>query len=279
MIIIENLGLEFYPEKAVLKDLSVSLQPGNIYGLLGKNGSGKSSLLKIMMGLLKAQSGTCSVFGKTASKRYPSVLQDIFLVPENLPGYSPVSIRSYAKMNGDFFHHFDFNYFIALLKQFNIDEHFKLQHLSKGQLRVVFTCFGIATRSKILLLDEANDGVDAEAKETIRKILISDFTDNRIILIATHQVQDLDGIIDHVLILDTHSIVLDRSIQEINFKFSSKLVSQKTDHDLMLYAESTLRGKVMIIKRFSEEEAEVPLELFYKAFLKNRAEVTKILND
>ena len=154
MITINDLSFK-YGKKEVLNDISMKLEAGKIYGLLGENGVGKTTLLKIISGLQKPWKGSCSVFGEDPFKRTPSFLSRIFYLPEELEFIQhDYSISYFAKINAPFYPKFDKEKFESILKEFEVEGDKKLNKLSYGQMKKAVLSFAIATNAELLLLDE-----------------------------------------------------------------------------------------------------------------------------
>ncbi len=137
MVTIQLLSFK-YGKKEVLNDISMRLEPGKIYGLLGENGVGKTTLLKVISGLQKPWNGSCSVFGEDPFNRTPSFLSRVYYLPEELEYIqNDYSIRFFAKINGPFYPNFDNEKFEAILKEFAVEGDKKLNSLSYGQAKGV----------------------------------------------------------------------------------------------------------------------------------------------
>ncbi|RZL15168.1 MAG: ABC transporter ATP-binding protein, partial [Pedobacter sp.] len=225
MIQINKLNFGYSKKRVLFKDISLKLSAGHIYGLLGKNGAGKSTLLKNIAGLVYPQSGTMNVMGSDPVKREPSLLSEIFFVPEEM--YLPaVSIDSFVKTNAPFYKNFDHNYFSTLLSEFDVPAGQKLINMSYGQKKKLVICFGLASQTKLIIMDEPTNGLDIPSKAQFRKIMASALTEERCIIISTHQVRDLDNLIDTVIMLDENKIALMASVEEITSKLSFKRISK-----------------------------------------------------
>ncbi|WP_379087436.1 ATP-binding cassette domain-containing protein [Pedobacter sp. UC225_65] len=197
MIKINNLNFGYSKHQLLFKNMSMQLSNGHIYGLLGKNGAGKSSLLKNLAGLVYAESGSMDVMGYDPAKRQPALLEQICFIPEEF--YLPsVKIDAYVKANAAFYPNFNHGYFADLLAEFDIPVAQKLINMSYGQKKKVIIAFGLATQAKLVIMDEPTNGLDIPSKAQFRKIMASALTDDRCIIISTHQVRDLDNLIDTV---------------------------------------------------------------------------------
>jgi len=269
MIEINNLNFGYSKHKPLFKNMSMRLSNGHIYGLLGKNGAGKSTLLKNLAGLVYAQSGKLDVMGFNPAKRQPALLAQICFIPEEF--YLPaVKIDSYLKANAPFYPNFDHQYLATLLKEFDIPVSNKLIDMSYGQKKKFIIAFGLATQAKLVIMDEPTNGLDIPSKAQFRKIMASALTEDRCIIISTHQVRDLDNLIDTVIMLDENDVALKASVEEITTKLTFKKV--KEIDESIFYAEPSLSGYNAVMPNYHHEESKLDMELLFNAIL---AEKTK----
>jgi ABC-2 type transport system ATP-binding protein len=205
-----------YKKKTVFENFSLSVEKGKVYGLLGKNGAGKSTLLYLMTGLLCPQKGNVFYNHENVSKRLPSVLSDIFIVTEEfmLPH---ISLKKYVSINSSFYPKFSEEQLTQNLIYFDLDEdlNINLGALSMGQKKKVFMSFALATNTSLLIMDEPTNGLDIPGKSQFKKFIVSNMTDDRTVIISTHQVQDVEKLIEHVLIIDDNAILLNASTDDI----------------------------------------------------------------
>ena len=215
MITVENLSFTYRKSKrVVLHDFSLSFESGRVYGLLGKNGAGKSTLLYLMSGLLTPKGGKVMFHDTDVRRRLPVTLQDMFLVPEEFE-LPPVSLVSYIELNSSFYPRFSKEDMIKYLHYFEMDMDINLGSLSMGQKKKVFMSFALATNTSLLLMDEPTNGLDIPGKSQFRKFIASGMSDDKTIVISTHQVRDIDKVLDHVLIMDESRVLLDESTSSI----------------------------------------------------------------
>lgn len=274
MIQIENLSFN-YSRKRVLTDISLNLLPGNIYGLLGQNGVGKTTLLKIIGGLLPVKDGKCEVMGQIPFKRSPGFLEEIIFVPEDFTPPDMI-VNKYVKGRGQFYPRFDFMKFAAILSEFEVDGDQKFGKLSYGQQKKAIIAFALSANVKLLLLDEPSNGLDIPSKSQLRKIIARSADEDCCIIISTHQVRDLENLIDPIIILDTNKVLLKESIANISSKLTFKF-SGKTD-EKALYSESTPGGYLSVAKNVTGEESAVNIEALFNTVIKNKEEIKNIFN-
>ncbi|TCC93470.1 ABC transporter ATP-binding protein [Pedobacter frigiditerrae] len=275
MIKINNLNFGYSKHQLLFKNLSMQLSNGHIYGLLGKNGAGKSTLLKNLAGLVYAESGSMDVLGYNPAKRQPALLEQICFIPEEF--YLPsVKIDAYVKANAVFYPNFDHPYFTSLLAEFDIPVGQKLINMSYGQKKKVIIAFGLATNAKLIIMDEPTNGLDIPSKAQFRKIMASALTEDRCIIISTHQVRDLDNLIDTVIMLDENSVALKASVEEITDKLVFKRV--KEIDETVIYSEPSLAGFNAVMPNFHKEDSKLDLELLFNAVLAEKNKLKPIFN-
>ena len=246
-----------------LTNITLSLEANKIYGLLGKNGVGKSTMLYLIAGLLKAKQGTISIDGIETQLRRPEILKDVFIVTEefSLPN---VSLSEYIKMNRPFYPNFSTDVLDNCLKAFELNSDMKLGELSLGQKKKVYMSFALATGTKILLFDEPTNGLDITSKSQFRQVVSQSMTEERTIIISTHQVYDIEQLVDHVVILSKKGVLLDMSTEEISqqYVFETRMPN---DMDDVIYAEPSLQGNIVMAKRGNNPETNINLEMLFKA--------------
>ena len=276
MIDVAGLSFSYGRKKSkVLDNFSMSLDKGSVYGLLGKNGTGKSTLLYLMAGLLRPQAGRVLYKGDDVTKRYPTTLQDMFLVPEEfaLPN---VSLKQYVKLNAPFYPHFSHELLNACLRDFDMNEDIHLGELSMGQKKKAFMCFALATNTSLLMMDEPSNGLDIPSKSQFRKVIASGMTDEKSVIISTHQVRDIDSLLDHIVIIDRSSVLLNASSDEIcrRLLFAEQPISEPTDG--ALFVQPSVAGNSVILPNEFDEESRLNLELLFNGVLAERERFTEL---
>lgn len=279
MLQVSNLSFAYHRNKEnVLDDLNLNVESGKVYGLLGKNGAGKSTLLYLMSGLLTPKSGCVTYHDVDVRRRLPLTLKDMFLVPEEFELPS-VSLDDYIELYAPFYPRFSKEDMVKYLELFEMDLHIKqLSSLSMGQKKKVFMSFALATNTSLLLMDEPTNGLDIPGKSQFRKFIASGMNDDRTILISTHQVRDIDKILDHILIMNGQSVLLDASVYDIcrNFVFV-----ESEDAELAMkafYSIPSLQGNMLMLRNEEGVESEVNLELLFGAVVSDPKKVNDVLN-
>ena len=278
MIEVENLSFSYGRRKSkVLENFSMKLDKGSVYGLLGKNGTGKSTLLYLMAGLLRPQRGNVLYKGVDVKKRYPDTLQDMFLVPEEfaLPN---VSLKQYVKLNAPFYPNFSDELLNACLRDFDMNEDIHLGELSMGQKKKAFMCFALATNTSLLMMDEPTNGLDIPSKSQFRKVIASGMSDDKAVIISTHQVRDIDSLLDHVLIMDGSKLLLNESVSTICEKlyFAEQGMNEPTEG--ALYVQPSVQGNSVILPNEYGEDSKMNLEVLFNAMLAERERMQQMFN-
>lgn len=251
-------------DNSVFWNFSLTLEENKIYGLLGKNGVGKSTLLYLLAGLNFPRQGKVLIDGDDITERNPMTMSKIFIVTEEfeLPN---MSLKKYVKLNRPFYPDFSDEILEKCLNDFEIGDISDLGAISMGTKKKVYMSFALATNAKYLLMDEPTNGLDIESKSLFRKVIAQNMTDDRTMIISTHQVHDVENIIDHVLILGEKKILLNKSIAEL----SDEYVFELRDPDEMgnvIYSENSLQGTSVIARRTPRgTETPVNLLLLYNA--------------
>lgn len=219
MLQIQNVTYGYNAMHNVLENFSLQYDEPGIYGLLGKNGTGKSTLLYLIMGLLRPKQGEITFNGVNTQNRLPETLQEMFIVPEeyNLPS---IPLPAHLKVLRPFYPNFDEQLMVKLLEMFDmlhvngatLDENgipkINLGALSMGQKKKVYMCIALAARTKLLLMDEPTNGLDIPSKSQFRKVVAHGMRDDQIVVISTHQVRDVETLLDHVTIIEQNAVLL-----------------------------------------------------------------------
>ena len=251
------------PYSELFNDFSLDLFPGNVYGLLGKNGAGKSTLIYLMTGLLTPASGQVTLDGNDVRRRLPKTLSDMFLVPDefDLPN---TSLTQFVSINAPFYPRFSMEDMNRYLDIFEIEHNTKLQSLSMGQKKKVFMSFALATNTQVLIMDEPTNGLDIPSKSQFRKIIAMGMNDEKLMLFSTHQVRDIEAILDHVTIIDQSRVLLNTSIADVSSRLAFR---QLRDSDKPLLVQQGPMGTMAVVPASPNEETQVDLEMLFNATL------------
>ena len=275
MIKIENLSFSYYQRLPLFNQLNLTLPAGNIYGLLGKNGAGKSTLLKIISGLLFPKNGNIDVAGFLPKDRCPQFLKEIYLITEefNLPS---LNMEFFVRLYSPFYPRFNHSLFNDYIYEFRLPREQKLSAMSYGQKKNFLLCFGLATDCKLLILDEPTNGLDIPSKSHFRKIIANAVHEERSFIISTHQVRDMENLIDPIIILDEGEIIFFQDYEQISKKL---VVSKQTEipyNDSVVSYESSLGGYTVVKENTSRKETRMSLELLFNAVIGNKEKINEI---
>ena len=274
MITLKELSFSYSRKKEVLDRINLEVGSGHICGLLGKNGEGKTTLLNLLSGQIFPDQGSCLVLEETPSERNARFLQQIFLLPEEI-SMPEVTAIEYIKMYAPFYPTFRDDICKACVESFEINLSDRLSKMSQGQRKMVAITLALAAHTPLLLMDEPTNGLDIPSKATFRRLVASLIDDNQTVIISTHQVRDLESLIDTVLILDQRQILLNKTLNEIGEKlyFGPLLPEEKA-----LYSEPTPQGTIGVTARDGKEETAVSLELLFNAAITYPKEIQRIMN-
>lgn len=270
MIQIQNLSYKYSgASENVFDGLSLEFGEGRIYGLLGRNGVGKSTLLYLMSGLLMPRQGRIVIDGQEPRLRQPSLLEEVCFVPDEfaLPG---ISLSQYVKFYGRMYPRFSQEVFDDCLHDFEMTDVKRLGELSLGQKKRVMVSFALATRCSVLLMDEPTNGLDIPAKNLFRKLVARHMAEGQTIVVSTHQVHDVDALLDHIVIMGRASdaILLNASIADLQASYAFQYRSMSEPCDDALYFEPTPQGRAVVVANTTGEETTVNLELLFNAVAK-----------
>jgi ABC-2 type transport system ATP-binding protein len=275
MIKIEDLSFSYNQKQTLFNELSLTLPSGNIYGLLGKNGAGKTTLLKIICGLLFPKHGKLKVMEMEPKDRYPQFLSEIFLIPEefNLPS---LSMEYFVRLYSPFYPRFNHSLLNDCIYEFRLPRDQKLSAMSYGQKKNFLLSFGLATDCRLLLLDEPTNGLDIPSKSQFRKIVANAVNEERSFIISTHQVRDMQNLIDPIIILDEGKIIFYQDHEQISKKLYLFRQTEIPEERDVLYYESSLGGYTVVKENIDHMESRLNLEILFNAVVNNRLKMNEI---
>lgn len=272
MIEMKNLSFSYGRRQKVFDDLDLSIPGGNIYGLLGKNGAGKTTLLRLISGLLFPDAGTCNVLEYHPTERLPNFLADLFFIPEEI--YIPQkTIEGFINTYAPFYPKFDRSEFDHFLGEFGLSTNRQMKELSYGQKKKVMLGFGLATNSRILILDEPTNGLDIPSKSQFRQLIAGAINEERTFIISTHQVRDMANLIDPIIILDEGKIIFHESLEEITRKVRFDVQFDAPDESSIIYSERVPGGYMTVSKAENPNDfgEEVDVEVLFNAVTRQPA--------
>ena len=259
-----------YGRRTVFEGLDLSLEPGNIYGLLGLNGAGKSTLLRLLSGLLFPDSGRIRVLGHEPAQRRPVFLSSIFMLSEALH-LPEIPDREYIAGLAPFYPAFDAGRLERLLADLEVPRGEKLSKLSLGERKKFHLAFGLACQTSLLILDEPTNGLDIPSKGHFRRLVAEALTEQRILIIATHQVKDVETLIDRILILHEGNFILHSGVYEAaaGLRFSQDAIRPDPHSAGLLHSEPSLGGFASVWDDPNAGDGHLDLELLFKAAIAN----------
>ncbi len=268
MLSIDNLSFSYRKNKQVFKDLSFKQAKGSISGLFGKNGAGKSTFLKLMVGLLNPQSGNVEVNGFVPFKRNPDYLTDVFFIPDEDIYIPSSTINKYIKATAPFYKKFDYEKIEKIMEDFEIEGESKITQLSNGQKKKFLVSFALATNCSVLIFDEPTNGLDIPSKSLFRKILAGSIDEDQLVLISTHQVKDIENLIDNIIVLKDGEIVLQKTTAELisEYVFEMGLHENKE----ALYSEAVPGGFKSILKNENKLDSDLDIEILFNAVISDK---------
>lgn len=275
MITIKNLDFS-YKNAAVFKNISLNFKRGNVYGLLGENGVGKTTLLKLICGLQHPTAGTCTIDEFVPSERNPYFLQNIFFLPEEVIT-DDTTPEKFVKKLGVFYPRYDHEYFLNLMNELEVDATKKFDTLSYGQKKKALLACALSLRTDYLLLDEPTNGLDIPSKALFRKVILQHCTDETTVIISTHQVKDVENLIDPIVILDHDEVLLNATFEEISSKLYFEYGAEKSDD--ALYSEMMPGGYINVLPNNFEMESKVNVEALFNAVRNNKKRIKEIFNN
>ncbi|GAB2598445.1 ATP-binding cassette domain-containing protein [Spirosoma areae] len=277
MIQLRNVSFGYRRGKSLYEGLNLTLAPGSIYGLIGPNGAGKSTLLRLLAGLLYPKAGSIQVGTYRPGERLPAFLEDLFMVPEEF--YLPsVRIRQYIDSNAPFYPRFDWEQMADYVREFGLTDDQKLNELSYGQKKKILIGFGLATNTAVLLLDEPTNGLDIPSKSQFRRLVAGAVDDRRTVLISTHQVRDLETLIDPIVILSERGIALKAGVEEITRRLWFGMVADLDIGRPVLYSERAVGGYAVIAENRTGEPSRLDLERLFNAVQADPARIKNIFS-
>ena len=274
MIQIENLGFS-YGSVPVLKNITMTLEPGRIYGLLGENGVGKTTLLTLLCGLKKAMSGSISVDGHDPFAREPEVLASQYYLADDFRKVS-MKASAFAQGAGAFWPEFEMDKFMEIMSLFETDPSMKMNAMSTGQLKKTYISFALACGAKYLYLDEPTNGLDIPSKAQFRTALMKYTLEDSTIVISTHQVRDLENIIDPIIILDRQDTLLNATIDEISRKLFFDYGTTLNPNSL--YTEQLPGGFIQVYPNTTGEDSKVNIEALFNTVNKNKETIKALFS-
>lgn len=272
MIEISNLNFSYKKTRPLFDDLNLKVESGKIHGLLGKNGAGKTSLLKLMAGLQYPISGDIRISNEISFGRKTSYLEQYYYVAEefNLPS---ICIDSYIKIYAPFYKNFDIDIFDNCMLEFKMPKRQKLNKMSYGQKKKFLLSFGIACNSKILFMDEPTNGLDIPSKSTFRQLIVEHISEDRAFIISTHQIKDIESMIDTVIILENGKVLFNEEMYHISKKLCFETRNADELDKNVLFSQNQIMNHKVIALNKDDKDSIVDVELLFNAVIEQKPEL------
>lgn len=275
MITISKMSFK-YSKVDIFKDIDLQFEQGHIYGLLGENGVGKTTLLKIICGLQPPYSGQCEVDGHRSFDRLPQMLENMTFIPDTIHTTEGSTPRKHIRALAPFYPRYDEQQFIELAQQLNIDVDMKFKTMSHGMQKKAILAGALSLNTNYLLLDEPTNGLDIPSKVELRRILASVANEDRTIIISTHQVKDVENLIDSVVILTQQDVLLNAGISEIE----QRLTFEYSEHPIpgAIYTEQQPNGYMNVVENTNGDESQINIETLFNAVTHNHIRIKNTFN-
>lgn len=267
MVQVKNMTFG-YGKGILFDDLNLKMEKGNIYGLLGLNGAGKTTLMKLLTGLLFPDIGQIDVFGEEPDKRHPGFLSRICVLPEEL-NVPSLTESEYLMTRVPFYPDFDHGLFERFISEFEVPRNKRLNKLSYGQKKKFLLSFGLACGSELLVLDEPTNGLDIPSKSLFRRLVAEALTDERIFVISTHQVRDVDSLIDPITILHEGKVLFEHGMAEVGdrIRMTRSNTPPAADSDGLIYSEAAVGGYWSVWKGTDPDGGPIDLEILFNTVI------------
>ncbi len=274
MITTKSLSFGYTSAQQVLNNITLSMKRGHIHGLLGCNGIGKTTLLKLICGIMRPRSGEVRISGIDPMERRKETLSELIIIPEefDLPN---ISLERYATVTAPFYPRFDRGAMLGYCEELGVNPRVRLHSLSMGQRKKAYIAFALACNVSMLLLDEPTNGLDIPSKSVFRRLLAGYVDESRMVVISTHQVSDVEQLLDNIIILNEQGVMLNATTSEIceRLKFG-----RTVEGDKVIYSERTIQGDMAVSVNESGEDSSLSIELLFNATVTNPHAIAAIFN-
>lgn len=274
MITTKSLSFGYTSAQQVLNNITLSMERGHIHGLLGCNGIGKTTLLKLICGIMRPRSGEVRIDGIDPMERRKETLSELIIIPEefDLPN---ISLVKYATVTAPFYPRFDRGAMLGYCEELGVNPRVRLHSLSMGQRKKAYIAFALACNVSMLLLDEPTNGLDIPSKSVFRRLLAGYVDESRMVVISTHQVADVEQLLDNIIILNEQGVMLNATTSEIceRLKFG-----RAVEGDKVIYSERTIQGDMAVSVNESGEDSSLSIELLFNATVTNPHAIAAIFN-
>lgn len=255
MIVAENLGKKFW-NKTVIRQMNCAIKEGSIYGLVGANGAGKSTFLRMLAGVYQPSEGKAEINGEAVFDN-AKIKKEIVFIPDELYFFPNYNFRMMADYYASLYEHFDRHRFQMLCDHFKLDTEARIQNFSKGMKRQGALILALSTRAHYFFFDETFDGLDPVMRSLVKSVLSEDVAQrNSTVLLTSHNLRELEDLCDHMGLLVEGRIMFESDIDSLKtemFKVQIALPDKTFDRDefrqlKVLYYKKSGSIATMIVK-------------------------------
>jgi ABC-2 type transport system ATP-binding protein len=269
MIVFEQVNFGYPKRNPIFDKLDLELKSGKVVGFLGKNGAGKSTLMRLMAGLLQPKAGRVLCFGEMTFNRQLRFLDQLLFIPENVSIPDHLKVMDYVGIYRDFYSGFDQKKLEQLLVDFQIELSDRISNLSYGQKKKLQIAIGLSSGARLLLFDEPTNGLDIPSKSAFRKVISANLQEDQLLIISTHQVKDIEHLIDQVVILDEGKIKFQADLEVLEEEFVFGQGASVPAN--AIYMEAHLLGSRYIAPADGEASGGSPdLEMLFQAVVEGK---------
>ncbi|HEY4086682.1 MAG TPA: ABC transporter ATP-binding protein [Bryobacteraceae bacterium] len=264
--VIETVGLtKNYGKHEAVQGLNLSVQAGSVCAFLGQNGAGKTSTIKMLLGMVHPTSGTGSIFGHRIDRENDSLLirQKVAFVAEDKRLYDYMTVEQIVRFTKTFFPRWNHDLERRLMKQFGLPPKRKIRQLSKGMRTKLALLLGFARSCELLVLDEPTEGLDPVAIEDVLQILVSMAAEGTTIFFSSHQIVEVEQIADHVLMIDRGQLVLDAPMDQVKEQYrqiQAVFPEPVDERDFRVAGIETIRAKGCTVSLVASHNVDSILE-------------------
>ncbi len=274
MLAVNDVHFSYSKKAKLFKGVDFSLEPGTICGLLGKNGAGKTSLLRLIVGAQFVDQGSIQFKGAEVHSRKVETLQSMFFLQEDFE-LPKMTAEVYINTYSVFYPNFSNAILENVLDRFEVPRSGKLKNLSFGQQKKFQVAFALATQVSLLILDEPTNGMDIPSKAVFRSVVSESLGESQTIIISTHQIRDLGQLLDRILLIQTGKIIVDESLYHLAEQFNCQFCPGNSIPSDVIYSEPVAGGSMALVPTTPERPGEIDIEIFFNAIISNPSILSK----
>lgn len=277
MVRIENMSFSYKKSNPLFENMNLELPKGTITGLLGRNGEGKTTLLKLLSGQFLPHEGDIDILGYKPRDRKVPFLNDLFFLPEEVVCPS-ISIKEYFDIITPFYPKYSPELAAEAMTIFDLDWSMNLGKVSQGQKKKAVIALALSLKTSLLLMDEPTNSLDIPSKSAFRRLMAAHTSEEQTVIISTHQVRDLEQLIDRIVMLEQNQIVCNETISRLEQLFVFKSINNKAMRESAIYIEPSVLGEVGVFVNDNDEESNFSMELFFDGLIACRKSFTDIIH-